>query len=378
VATAITTLTAAFNDTFARLGESAEQDRDVVVTSWPSLPIEIVRACRLRLVVARGSQAETPTADAQVEPGVFPGRIRQLVDAALRGRLAHVAQVVIPRTSDSDYKCFLYLREFVRIGVAGAMAPTTLFDMLQSDGAHVRRYDVERTRALVDVLAGASGHRPSDDELWEEMTLTNAARAAARRLAALRRRVPCVSGEVVFPLLCALWHVPPREYVSLANRVADDFADAVPLTGPRVLLAGAPVDGIGLHAAVESRGGVVVDELSAWTSVAAGADIRCEDEPLPALADLYRRRSIGPRLPAARPDRSQRALAVVDAVVVSLPEDDATFGWDYPALRDRLQAWGLPHAVLRSDPHRSLTPDDGRRLEALLEAADRYRASDHD
>jgi hypothetical protein len=59
-----------------------------------------------------------------------------------------------------------------------------------------------------------------------------------------------------------------------------------------------------------------------------------------------------------------------------MPEDDATFGWDYPALRDRLTARGLPHAVLRGDPHRFLTPADGQRLDSLVEAAER-RPSQH-
>ena len=35
---------------------------------------------------------------------------------------------------------------------------------------------------------------------------------------------------------------------------------------------------------------------------------------------------------------TQSMLDDVDAVVVSLPPDDAVFGWDYPALRDVLQA----------------------------------------
>ena len=108
--TAIDTLTAAFNDAFAHLGESADLDRHVVVTSWPSVPVEAIRASRLRLVVAKGSTVATPLADGHLEPGLFPARLRQLVDAALAGRLAHVARIVIPRTSDPDYKCFLYLR----------------------------------------------------------------------------------------------------------------------------------------------------------------------------------------------------------------------------------------------------------------------------
>jgi len=374
---AIATLTAAFNDTFTHLGESAEADRGVVVTSWPSVPVETIRASRLRPVVAQGSAAATPLADAQLEPGLFPSRLRQLVEASLAGRLAHVARVVIPRSSDPDYKCFLYLREFVRLGLAGAMAPTALFDLLHSDSAHVRRYDVERTRALLDMLADASGHRPSDGELRQEIELTNAARAAARRLVALRRGAPRVSGTEVFPLLGAFWHVPPREYASLANQAAEDLANRPPLRGPRVLLVGAPVDGIDLQTAIESRGAVVVDEVSAWSSAAADDDVRCEEDPVAALADAYRRRSIGPRLPAgAMPDRAGYALDHVDAVVMSLPEDDATFGWDYPALRDRLTARGLPHAVLRGDPHRLLTSADGQRLDSVLEAAE-HRPSHH-
>jgi hypothetical protein len=194
---------------------------------------------------------------------------------------------------------------------------------------------------------------------------------------ALRRGAPRVSGKEVFPLLGAFWHVAPREYAVLASQAADDLAACPPLRGPRVLLAGAPVDGIDLHAAIESRGAVVVDELSAWSG-AADDDVQCDEDPIAALAGVYRRRSIGPRLPAgAMRDRAECVLDHIDAVVVSLPEDDATFGWDYPALRDRLTARGLPHAVLRGDPHRPLTPDDGQRLDSLVEAADRRRPSHH-
>lgn len=374
MSTAINTLTAAFADAFGQLGASAEHDRRVVVTSWPSLPVEIIRASGLRLVVAKTSTAATPAADAHLEPGLFPGRAHQLVDAALAGRLSHVARVVIPRTSDSDYKCFLYLREFVRGGLASAMAPTVLFDLLQSDAPHVCRHNVERTRALLDVLADASGHRPSDGELREEIRVTNTARAAARRLVTLRIGAPRVSGMELFPLTGAFWHLPPREYASLATQAAEELANRPPLPGPRVLLAGAPVDGTDLHTAIESRGAVVVDEISAWSSAGTEDDVPSEEDPLAALTDACRR-TIGARLPAgAMRARVERALDRVDAVVVSLPEDDATFGWDYPELRERLTARGLPHAVLRGSVPKSLSSDEGERIERLVHAANRRRA----
>src|SRR6187401_1164755 len=113
----------------------------------------------------RGASAPTPAADVHLEPGIFPSRLRWLVEDALTGRLAHAARIIIPRTSDADYKCFLYLREFVRKGVAKALAPIVLYDLLQSRGGEVRNHDVARTRALLDTLASCSGRMPSADDL---------------------------------------------------------------------------------------------------------------------------------------------------------------------------------------------------------------------
>ena len=178
--TAIAQLTDAFEQTFPRLGQDASRDRSIVVTAWPSVPVEIIRAACLRPVVARGSASDAPTADARLESDIFPSRLRHLVEAALTGRLSRVARIVIPRTSDADYKCSLYLREFVRTGVGPPLAPIVLFDLLQSNSQNVRAYDVARTRALMEELASITGQRPSDDDLRQEITKINAARAAAR------------------------------------------------------------------------------------------------------------------------------------------------------------------------------------------------------
>ena len=45
--------------------------------------------------------------------------------------IPQAVRIIIPRTSDADYKCFLYLREFARKGVATALAPVVLFDLLK-------------------------------------------------------------------------------------------------------------------------------------------------------------------------------------------------------------------------------------------------------
>jgi benzoyl-CoA reductase/2-hydroxyglutaryl-CoA dehydratase subunit BcrC/BadD/HgdB len=349
-----------------------------VVASWPSVPVEIIRAAGFRPVMFRGSSGPTPVADIHLEPHIFPSRLRRLVEDALTGRLAHAARIVIPRTSDADYKCFLYLREFLRRGVATALAPVVLFDLLQSRSAEVLAYDVARTRALLDELSSASGRMPSADDLRREIARANTARAAARRLIGLRRTVPRVAGTEVFPLLAAFWEMEPDRYAEMASEAAGRIAAHPPLAGPRVLLAGAPVDGQTLHEAIESHGAVVVAEVGPWGSGAAGDDVRIDDDPVAALADKYRADSIGARTPVDSLRRlTQTMLDEVDAVVVSLPPDDAVFGWDYPALRDVLQARRIPHVCLRGDPHETPAPADHAALDAMVSAASRLQEARH-
>jgi hypothetical protein len=61
--------------------------------------------------------------------------------------------------------------------------------------------------------------------------------------------------------------------------------------------------------------------------------------------------------------------------VISLPRDDASFGWDYPRLRRLLERHSLPHAVLDGDPRRPIAASDLGRVAALVGASARREAS---
>jgi hypothetical protein len=67
----------------------------------------------------------------------------------------------------------------------------------------------------------------------------------------------------------------------------------------------------------------------------------------------------------------------VDAVVISLPPDDASFGWDYPRLRQLLEQRALPHVVLEHEPAGELPPVERGRVEALLGGAGARRRARH-
>ena len=203
----------------------------------------------------------------------------------------------LPRTSDPDYKCFLYLRELVRRGDIATLPPILLFDVLHSDGADAQAYNTERARALSELLASLAGRQPAQDDLRQEIANANRARAAARRLNALRTDAPRIAGVDALPLLGAFWQLEPERYVALAEAAADSLADRPTLDGPRVLLAGAPIDSTALHAAIEADGAVVVAELSPFGSSGVGADVEAAGDPFAALAEHYRRDSIDARLP---------------------------------------------------------------------------------
>ncbi len=369
-ASAVDELRAAFDEPFAVLGRDAARDGGTVVISWPSVPVELVRAAGFSPVVARGSGAPTPAADRVLETDLFPNRLRQLVEAALAGRLTDVAAVVLPRTSDPDYKCFLYLRELVRRGDIATLPPILLFDMLHTDGADAQAYNTERARALSERLASLAGRQPAQDDLRKKIASANRARAAARRLNALRTAAPRIAGVDALPLLAAFWQLEPERYVALAEAAADSLADRPTLDGPKVLLAGAPVDSTALHAAIEAEGAVVVAELSPFGSGGLRADVEAAGDPFAALAEHYRRESIDARLPVSTlMSKLDAALGTVAAVIISLPPDDASFGWDYPRVRELLAQRSIPHAVLAGDPAIGATAADRERIRTLLRAA---------
>jgi hypothetical protein len=136
-----------------------------------------------------------------------------------------------------------------------------------------------------------------------------------------------------------------------------------------VLLAGAPVDSPALHTAIETEGAVVVAELSPFGTAGISADVDAADDPFAALAEHYRRESLDARLPVeALLRKLEGALGAVSAVVISLPPDDQSFGWDYPRMRELLARHSIPHAVLGGDPALGATTADREQIRTLLRA----------
>ena len=240
------------------------------------------------------------------------------------------------------------------------LPPVLLFDLLQSRGADVRAYDVARTRALLDeLLVGCrAGCLLPTISAGRSRERTRPVRRpdAWSRFAAI---VPRVTGtEVSSRCLRAFW-----EHGTGSLRGDGERAR-------RAAIATRPPLGRPTRAARPAR---------LWT---ARRCTRRSNRTAPSSLPKSARGEVAPRettcastttrLPRSptsiEPTRSARArplarcgagrermLDEVDAVVVSLPPDDAVFGWDYPALRDVLEARRIPHVCLRGDRYQALT-----------------------
>jgi hypothetical protein len=171
-------------------------------------------------------------------------------------------------------------------------------------------------------------------------------------------------------LLGAFWQLEPERYAALAEAAMDTLAKHVPIEGRRVLMAGVPVDAPAMHAAIEASGAVVVAELSPFGGCGTSADVEIAGDAFAALANHYGRESIGARLPVqALMHKLDELLDAVQAVVLSQPQEDASFGWDYPRVRERLARRSIPHIVVSGDPALGPTSADRERIRSLLRSA---------
>jgi benzoyl-CoA reductase/2-hydroxyglutaryl-CoA dehydratase subunit BcrC/BadD/HgdB len=154
-------------------------------------------------------------------------------------------------------------------------------------------------------------------------------------------------------LLGAWFFMERREYAALATRAAGEIARRPPLSGPRVLIKGTPLDHPALHAAIERHGAVVVAEDDWWGARSAGRDV-ANGDPLAAIFRKYYLDAPGPRVfPPAVADAwfVRESLRDIDGVVYYLPPDDDVLGWDYPRHRRFLEGHGVPVTLVREDAH---------------------------
>ena len=326
-----------------------------------TVPYELLRAAGAAPVLISPQGTATPLADEWMEP-VFDHSIRVTFDRVLAGDWSFLSLLIAPRTSEQQYKLFLYLREAARQGCAN-LPPTCLYDLLHTRTPRSQRYGLERTKELTQRLAEITGQPITDESLTAAIHESNAARAAIRQLLRLRRRAkPKLSGAEAMALIGAWNFMDRKTFAELAAQAVCELKKLPSLNGPRLLIKGAALDHPHLHQALESHGAVVVAEDDWHGARAAGRDIALGKDLLACVFRKYYRDAESPRVyPTEVADRWFECEALhdgIDGVVFYLPPEDDIRGWDYPQQKQFLDERGIPSLLARAEVASDEAPPD--------------------
>lgn len=327
-----------------------------------TVPWELIAAAGMYPVVLRSEDGSTPYADEFMEPDLFQPRIQSIFDQIVSARWPLKA-VIIPRTSEQEYKMFLYLREIVRQLPDKALPLAYLYDLPHSRSRESRAYGLKVTFALKEQLETISGTLIAPDHIAKSIAESNAARSAVRSLIALRCEAPRISGSLALSLVGPFWMIPRQKYSSLAKDAVANLRGLPALSAPRILVKGVSIDRLALHSLLESLGAVVVSEDDWWGERGAGKDISTAGDPIAACFEKYYSDSPSPRtFPGSVADSwfEARSRNGIEGVVFYLPEDDYVSGWDYPRQKEFLDTLGIPSLVIRDDHWQMKTAESSR------------------
>lgn len=348
---------------------SAADGTPVVGITSNTVPWELIRAAGAFPCVVHPGDANHPDIAKFMEEGVFEKPIRAIFGAAISGSLGHLSLLLIPRTSEQEYKLYLYLREVVRQDPGRRMPPVYLYDLLHTRSSDSYAYGLERTLRLKERLEALTGKTIDKVALRNAIQESNAARRAIRNLLSLRKPKPIVTGTEALALIGSSFFINRGEYARLAEDAVKIIEHRNPLSGWRVLVEGASLNHRRLHQAVERYGEIVVAEDDGWGSRSAGENIQDDtDDFMKAIFEKYYLDTPSPRLfPFEIADAwfQQTVTDGIDGVVFYLPPEDCVAGWDYPRRRRYLDARGIPHLVVREDAM-SISDEGCTRIEKFV------------
>jgi benzoyl-CoA reductase/2-hydroxyglutaryl-CoA dehydratase subunit BcrC/BadD/HgdB len=369
VADPIARLTWHYENPAAEAKASAADGFPVVGITSNTVPWELIRAAGAYPCVVNPGGENCADISRFMEEGVFEERIRAIFGAAISGQLQYLSLLLIPRTSEQEYKLYLYLREVTRQDPGRRIPPVYLYDMLHTRSSESYAYGLERTRCLRQRLEDLTGSPIHDATLRDAIEESNLARKAIRTLLSLRRLEPHITGAEALALIGASFFISRDEYAHHTEEAVEKISGRDVLAGRRLMISGVSLNHRGLHRALEKHGAVVVAEDDWWGSRSAGEDIKIESgDPLKGVFEKYYLDTPSPRLfPFEIADAwfQKTLMDTIDGVVFYLPPEDCVAGWDYPRRRRYLDERGIPHLLVREDA-RSISEECHERIKTFI------------
>jgi benzoyl-CoA reductase subunit C len=340
-------------------------------------PVEIITAAGIVPFRLKGNVSEAITkGDAYMETIVCPF-VRNVFDAAVKGKYAFLDGMVLPhqcdsidRTNDiwSDTLKFPYWH-FLNIPHV-------------TDDPSIR-FTREVFRVFVKTLEEFTGNTITDTAITEAIKAHNGNRTLMRGLYNLRKaNPPLISGVEMMRVLVAAMSLPVHESSTLIRAVTDEVRRGKPVSNgkKRIMLIGDQIDDVAIIEAIEGTGAsLVMDNLSVGSKM-YWEDVDITADPLEGIAVRYLRKLKLPTTYIGDSDDYQENLKIrfghvtqyikdfsVDGVILFIYKYCDPYGFEVPAMKSFIEKTGTPVLYLEDEYSTSTLARVKTRIEAFLE-----------
>ena len=341
-------------------------------------PIEILTAAGVVPLRLKGNVSEAITkADAHMETIVCPF-VRNVFDAALKGRFSFLDGMVLPHQCDS-------MERTADVWSYNLDLPYWHFlNLPHVSDAPSMEFTREILRIFIATLERLTGEKITDDDLTRAVVAHNANRRAMRALYDLRKAdVPLISGTEMMKVLVAAMSLPVEESTALIESVAQEVKGRQAVSDGsrvRIMLVGDQIDDAIICDAIESTGALLVmDDLSMGSKM-YWEDVDLTRDPVEGIAERYLKKLKLPTTFVDAGNNYQESLNTrfghmkrhiaefkVDGVILFIYKFCDPYGFEVPAVKSYIESGGTPVLYLEDEYSVSSLGRVKTRIEAFLE-----------
>ena len=367
-----------YSDYGARARELKNSGRKVIGYLSALCPVEILTAAGVVPIRMKGYVSEAVTkADAFMETMICPF-VRNVFDAALKGKYGYLDGMVLPHQCDSIDRTY---------DVWNANLDFPYWHFINyphvTDDSSIE-FTNEILRIFIRSLKKFTGTDITDEALAEAVRAHNENRQAMRSLYALRKPdIPLISGAEMMKVLIAAMSLPVGESTVLIKSVIEEIKQREPVSNDgtaRIMLIGDQIDDLAVVNAIESAGAsLVMDDLSIGSKMYWG-DVDATADPVQGITERYLRKlkfpttfvsegnSYAENLQARFGHMRQyiQDFRVSGAILFTYKYCDP-YGFEVPAMKSFIESAGAPVLYIEDEYNTSSFGRVKTRIEAFLE-----------
>ena len=341
-------------------------------------PVEILSAAGVLPLRLKGNVSEAITkADAHMETIVCPF-VRNVFDAALKGRYDYLDGMVLPHQCDSMERTsdvwsynlklpYWHFLNFPHVTDSPSLAFTG-----------------EILRIFIGTLERFTGKKITHDMLARAVEAHNKNRRSMRALYDLRKAdPPAISGTEMMKVIVAAMSLPVDESTALIEGVAGEVRHRKAGSdgrSARIMLVGDQIDDVAIIEAIEGTGAsLVMDDLSIGSKM-YWQDVDATPDPVQGIAERYLRKLKLPTTYIDSGDNYQAGLEArfghmvryieefkVKGVILFIYKYCDPYGFEVPAVKSFIESTGTPVLYIEDEYSVSSLSRVKTRIEAFLE-----------